>query len=85
MLIYEGNLHKKKLERYLNQGPRKSHFPINVVDGHTDKRTDILIYRVASQLKILKHCIVKTYMKFKEVLLNIKGENEKDRSLSVGR
>ncbi len=35
MLIYEGNLHKK-MERHLNQGPRKSRFPLNVVDGQTD-------------------------------------------------
>ena len=36
MLIYEGNLHKKNLERYLNQGPRKSCFPLNVVDIRTN-------------------------------------------------
>ena len=36
MLIYEGNVHKKKLERYLNQGPRKSRFTLNMVDIRTD-------------------------------------------------
>ena len=39
ILIYEGNLNNKKLERYLNQGPRKSRFPLNVVDIWTDGRT----------------------------------------------
>ncbi len=33
----------KKIERYLNQGPRKSRFPLNVVD----RRTDICRCRVA--------------------------------------
>ena len=36
MLFYEGNLHKKRLEQYLNQGPRISLFPLNVVDIRTD-------------------------------------------------
>ncbi len=36
MIIYEGNLHKKKLERYLNQGPRKSRFPLILTYGHTE-------------------------------------------------
>ncbi len=47
MLIYE-EISTKKLERYLNQGPRKSRFPLNVVD----RRTDICFYRVAVLLKI---------------------------------
>ncbi len=66
MLIYEENLHTK-LELYLNQEPRKSRFPLNVVDGQTDghtdrqtgrqtdirtdRRTDICFYRVALLLK----------------------------------
>ncbi len=41
----------KKLERYLNQGPRKSRFPLIEVDGQTDIRTDICFYRVALLLK----------------------------------
>ena len=37
MLIHEGNLHAhKKMEQYLNQGPRKSRLTLNVVDGQTD-------------------------------------------------
>ncbi len=36
------------MERYLNQGPRKSRFLLNVVD----RRTDICFYRVALLLKI---------------------------------
>ncbi len=44
MLIYEGNLLKKKMELYLKYGPRKSRFPLNVVDGHTDGYTDGHLY-----------------------------------------
>ncbi len=51
MLIYEGNLHKKIWERYLNQGPRKSRFPLNLTYIHTYRRTNISVYRVASLLK----------------------------------
>ena len=54
MLIYKGNLHKKKLARYLNQGPRKSHFPLNLTHGQTYGQTDISIYRVASLLKMIR-------------------------------
>ncbi len=45
MLIYERNMHTK-IQLYLNQGPRKSRFPLNL--------TDINNYRVASLLK--KRC-----------------------------
>ena len=59
MFIYEGNLHKK-MELYLNQGPRKLRFSLNLTDGHTDRRTDISVYRVASLIiKMVKGCFVK--------------------------
>ena len=66
MLIYEGNLHKK-MELYLNKGPRKSRSPLNVVDGHTDIQmdiwTDICIYRVVSLLKsVLKSRFYRVYV-----------------------
>ncbi len=48
MLIYERILHKFFFQQYLNYGPRKSRFPLNVVD----RRTDICFYRVALLLKI---------------------------------
>ncbi len=49
MLIYEGNLHKK-LELYLNQGTRKSHFPLNLTDRHTDIHTDVRTFAFIEQL-----------------------------------
>ncbi len=57
MLIYKGKSAHKRLERYLNQGPRKSRFSLNVVngqtDGHTDGHTDFCFYRVALLLKMV--------------------------------
>ena len=47
---------QKKLDLYLNYSLRKSCFPLNL----TDRRTDIIIHRVASLLKIwgiyIKNC-----------------------------
>ena len=42
----------KKSDLHLNQGPRKSRFPLNLMDIQTDRRTDICFYRVALLLKI---------------------------------
>ncbi len=42
---YERNVHRNKLDLYLNQGLWKSRFPLNL----TDRRTNISMYRVASQ------------------------------------
>ena len=54
MLICKTNLQGKKLDLYLNYNLRKSRFPLNLTDRqtyiHTDGRTDISFYRVASLL-----------------------------------
>ena len=46
---------RKKSDLYLNYGPRKSRFPLNLtyrqINRQTDGRTKISIYRVASLLK----------------------------------
>ena len=55
MLIYEGNLHKNKIGAISQLGAEKIAFspkPDRQTDRHTDGRTDISIYRVASLLKI---------------------------------
>ena len=48
----------KKIGAYLNQGPRKSRFPLNLtdiqIDIHTFRRTDICFYRVVLLLKRFK-------------------------------
>ncbi len=51
----DDNIHKKrsskKSDLYLNQGPRKSYFPLKLPERQKYIRTDISIYRVASLLK----------------------------------
>ena len=51
-LIHERNVLRKKSGLCLNQGPRKSRFPLNVAD----RRTDIWNNRAASLLKICHIC-----------------------------
>ena len=58
MLIYEGNLHKN-IGALSQLGAEKITFPPKP-DGHTDRRMDISVYRVASLLKI-SSCLTKTY------------------------
>ena len=58
MLICKMNVHKQKLDLYLNQRLRKSRFPLNVVDGYTNIRKDICIYRGASLLKMCNYRLV---------------------------
>ncbi len=48
MPIHKMNIHRTKADLYLNQGPRKSRFPLNVAD----RLTEIFINKVDSLLKI---------------------------------
>ena len=60
MLIYERNLHRRNQTAILIEGPRKSYFPLNLMDiqiyKYKYRRTDIYNYnyRVASLLEITK-------------------------------
>ena len=48
------------MDLYLNYSLRKSRFPLNLTYIHTDKRTDISVYRVASLLKRLGNALTCT-------------------------
>ena len=56
--IYRIDAHTNtNLNHKLNQGPRKSRFPLNLTDGHMDRRMDISDYRVALLLKMDKNSL----------------------------
>ncbi len=70
----DNNIHKqlssKKSELYLNEGPRKSRFSLNLTDIQTYGRTDISIYGVVSLL-ITKSSFFTKYIPNSLIISNI--------------